>query len=155
MSRVTLWVLASAVFAFFVGAVEIRGAAGAPTLDDRVYAIAAELMCPVCGGQTVAESNSALAEQMRTIIRERLHAGQTREDIIAYFVGQFGEGILAAPPPRGGGLPIWLAPAIVIGIGLVALSRYVRRMSRAAPSPLPAPTPAEAEAVKRELRDLD
>lgn len=155
MSRGTLRVLAAAAVALCAIAGEIGGAAGRPTLDDRVYAIAAELMCPVCGGQTVAESNSELAEQMRAIIRERLRAGQAREEIIAYFVGQFGEGVLATPPPRGGGLPLWLAPAVVMGVGLAVLSRYMRRASRAARSPLPSPTPAEADAIRRDLRDLD
>jgi cytochrome c-type biogenesis protein CcmH len=92
-----------------------------------VYAIARELMCPVCGGQTVAESSSQLAVQMRDEIRDRLRAGGTREEIIAYFVGQFGEGVLAAPPARGGALLLWLAPPLALVAGLAILIRFVRR----------------------------
>ncbi len=101
--------------------------AAAQSIEDRVYAIAGELMCPVCGGQTVAESSSQLAVQMRDEIRKRLRAGQSREDIIAYFVGQFGEGVLAAPPARGGGLVLWLAPPLALLAGLVIVIRFVRR----------------------------
>lgn len=156
MTRGVLWTLAiaSAVCWIWIGTPH---ASAAPTLDDQVYAIAAALMCPVCGGQTVAESGSQLAGQMRVIIRERLQAGQTREEIIAYFVGQFGEGILAAPPPRGSGLAVWLVPPAALAIGLIVLRRFIRRTpgdARAGPLP-PPPTPAEAEQIRRDLRELD
>ncbi|MDI6772565.1 MAG: cytochrome c-type biogenesis protein CcmH [bacterium] len=135
-------------------------AQAAPTLDDQIQAIANELMCPVCAGQTVAESGAQLAVQMRAIIRERLQQGQTREQIIAYFVVQFGEGVLAAPPRRGIGLLLWLSLPLVLGIGFLVLRRFVRRNSaggssapgRSAPRP---PTPAEAERIERRLRELE
>jgi cytochrome c-type biogenesis protein CcmH len=126
-----------------------------PTLEDQVYAIAHDLMCPVCAGQTVAESNSALAGQMREIIRERLQQGQTRQEIIAYFVAQFGEGVLAAPPRRGGALLLWLSPPVALLAGLFVLSRYLARHRARAQPPVPRPTPQEAEQIQRELRDLD
>lgn len=114
-------------------------------------------MCPVCSGQTVAESSSQLAEQMRSIIRERLQAGQTREEIIGYFVTQFGEGVLAAPPPRGSGLVLWLSLPVALVAGVLVVRRFVRRgLSRTGPVHAPPPaTPAEAEQIERELRRLD
>lgn len=131
-----------------------------PTLDDQIQAIASELMCPVCAGQTVAESGAQLAVQMRTIIRDRLQQGQTREQIIAYFVAQFGEGVLAAPPRRGIGLLLWLSLPLVFGIGFFVLTKLVRRNATgessvpARPAPRP-PTPAEAERIERKLRELE
>jgi cytochrome c-type biogenesis protein CcmH len=116
-------VIAAGAIAFL----SVDPAVAAQTLEDQVYAIARELMCPVCGGQTVAESSSQLAVQMRDEIRDRLRAGQTREEIIAYFVGQFGEGVLAAPPARGSALLLWLAPPLALLAGLVILIRFVRR----------------------------
>ena len=155
MRRAALCAVLAAVVIGWTSAASPGAAEAAPTLDDQVYAIAAQLMCPVCGGQTVAESGSQLAEQMRAMIRERLRAGQTRDEIIAYFVGQFGEGILAAPPPRGGGLTLWLLPPVALGIGLAILRRFVRRtVAPARPAPSP-PTPDEAEQIKRALRELD
>jgi cytochrome c-type biogenesis protein CcmH len=129
----------------------------APTLDDRIDAIAKDLMCPVCSGQTVADSNSQLAGQMRQIIRERLQAGQTREEIIAYFVAQFGEGVLASPPPHGGGLVLWLSLPVALVAGVFIIRHFIRR-NAAASRPLPAPpppTPAETEEIERELRRLE
>jgi len=105
-------------------------ALAAPASEDTVYSIARELMCPVCSGQTVAESDSAVAVQMREQIRERLARGETREQILAYFVSQFGEGVLAAPPKRGAGLALWLAPVGVFGVGFVVLMRYLRKITR-------------------------
>lgn len=108
----------------------------APTLEDQVHGIARELMCPVCAGQTVAESNSQLAVQMRSQIRERVARGETREQILAYFVSQFGEGVLAAPPKRGAGLALWLAPIAAFAVGVVVMVRYLRKITRpGAPQP--------------------
>jgi len=136
-------------------AVGLVSTATAATLDDQVYAIAGELMCPVCAGQTVAESSSALAGQMREIIRARVRQGQTREQIIAYFVAQFGEGVLAAPPRRGGGLWLWLAPPGVLVVGLLLVNRYLRRVRPGHRPPPPPPTQAEAEQIRRDLSALD
>lgn len=110
----------------------------APSLEDQVYAIARELMCPVCAGQTVAESNSQLAVQMRDEIRARLQRGESREQIIAFFVGQFGDSVLAAPPRRGLGLAVWLTPVVAFLIGAAILVRFLqgaRRRPSAEPRP--------------------
>lgn len=100
------------------------------TLDDRVREIARELMCPVCEGQTVAESSSELAAQMRALIKERLVQGQTREEILAYFVSRYGESILAAPPKRGLGLVVWLGPLLVLLFAVALAGRTLRRWTR-------------------------
>lgn len=139
-------------------AVAQPAAQGAPTLEDQVHAIAKDLMCPVCAGQTVADSDSQLAQQMRTEIRQRLRAGQTREEIIAYFVGQFGEGALASPRPKGSGLVLWLSLPVAFLAGLLILRRFLRgnlAAAKARSAPPPAPTPEEAEAIARALRALD
>lgn len=151
MSRAARLVGVALVVACVAGGV----ASAAPSLDRQVYAIAKELMCPVCAGQTVAESGSALAVQMRQIIRERLQQGQSKDEIIAYFVSQFGESVLAIPPRHGGGLVIWLAPPAALVAGLVLLQRFVRRHKGAAPAAAPPPTAREAEQIARELRDMD
>jgi cytochrome c-type biogenesis protein CcmH len=147
------------VVAIFMAAVGSGAVARAgPTLEDQVDAIGRELMCPVCAGQTVADSGSQLAEQMRAEIRKRLQAGQTREEIINYFVGQFGEGVLARPPARGGGLVLWLSLPLALLVGAVILRRFLKRNLAAARVPSagpPPPTPEEAERIAQALRSLD
>jgi cytochrome c-type biogenesis protein CcmH len=104
----------------------VGGVSGA-TLDDQVYAIAGQLMCPVCAGQTVAESDSALAREMRAIIRQKLQAGETRDQILRYFVAQFGESILAEPRPGGVALILYGATPVALILGVVAAILFIRR----------------------------
>lgn len=99
----------------------------AQTLDDRVYAVARQLMCPVCAGQTVAESDSSLAGEMRAVIRQKLVEGATGDEILRYFVSQFGEGVLAEPPRRGMGILLYVGPFLALALGLVIAAVYIRR----------------------------
>lgn len=127
-SHVSRWVLIWAIVCLFAAV-----AVAAPSLEDQVNAIAGDLMCPVCEGQTVAESNALLAQQMREIIRERLRRGENHEQILAFFVTQFGESVLATPPKRGATLALWLAPLAVFALGTAGVLVYLRRMVRVRP----------------------
>jgi len=102
-------------------------AASAASLDDRVYAIARQLMCPVCAGQTVAESDSALAREMKAIIRQKVQAGEPSDQILRYFVGQFGESVLAEPRPGGVSLILYAAPPLALIVGLIIAIVFIRR----------------------------
>jgi len=149
MRRVARFSVGSLILTFLAATM------AAASTEDQVYAIARELMCPVCAGQTVAESSSTLAVQMRQIIRERLGQGQTRDQIIAYFVAQFGEQVLASPPRRGGGLLIWLIAPAALCAGFAVLQRFVRRSPGGARPPRSQPTPRESEEIARQLREMD
>lgn len=104
--------------------------AAAQPLDERAHAIARQLMCPVCEGQTVAESSSELAAQMRTTIKVMLEQGRGREEILAYFARRYGESILAAPPKRGFNLIAWVGPFAVLlfgmGLAILTVMRWTR-----------------------------
>ena len=89
----------------------------ADTLEDQIAEISGELMCPVCEGQSVAESNAQLARDMRAIIKTKLLEGKSKEEIIDYFVSSYGETILASPPPRGFSIILWLLPVLSVLIG--------------------------------------
>lgn len=103
------------------------------TLDQRVYDVASQLQCPICQGESAADSPSGLAQQMRAVIRERLQQGQSEQQVIAYFVSTYGEGIRESPPMSGFTLIMWLGPLVmlVVGIWLVTI---VARQWRAAPA---------------------
>jgi cytochrome c-type biogenesis protein CcmH len=121
------------VFALVV--VATRGPAHPPTFPERVNAIASNLRCPVCQNLSVADSPSELARDIRAEIGRRLRAGQTKEQIDAFFVAKFGRWILLTPDAGGIGLVAWLAPAIAIAAGgLVAWAVVLHRRRR----PLPA-----------------
>ncbi|HLY64609.1 MAG TPA: cytochrome c-type biogenesis protein CcmH [Chloroflexota bacterium] len=95
--------------------------AGSQALDDQALAIANQLQCPVCENVTVAYSNSTLASEMRQVIREKLAQGETRDQIIQYFVDRYGEAILTQPPKHGLNLLVWLLPAGGLLGGLAVL----------------------------------
>lgn len=97
----------------------------AESLDDRVNEIAHQLMCPVCQGQSVAESNSNLAQDMRQIIRKQLEEGKSKEEVIAYFVNRYGDTILASPPPKGVNWLLWALPALAIVFGGFGIGVYL------------------------------
>lgn len=98
--------------------------------DSKVYEIADELMCPVCSGQTVANSNSDLARDMRSIIKKMLKQGKTEEQIISYFTERYGDTILASPPKRGVNLILWLLPLTGLIAGFAFLVIYLRNETR-------------------------
>ena len=100
----------------------VLDASAAKSIDDQVKEISYLLMCPVCQGQSVGESNSNLAHDMRDLIRKQLEEGKSKEEILAYFVNSYGESILASPPPKGINWLLWLLPGVAIvfgGLGII------------------------------------
>lgn len=97
--------------------------------------IAADLMSPACPGRTLINCTSGYAEQWRELIRQKLAQGETKAQIIQYFVNMRGEEILAAPPTRGFALTAWLFPIFVIvnGAGLIIALTYRWTKKRAQP----------------------
>ena len=95
------------------------------TIEDQVAEISGELMCPVCEGQSVAESNAQLARDMRAVIKTKLLEGNTKEEIMDYFVSSYGETILASPPPKGFSVILWLLPVLSVLIGGAIILRTI------------------------------
>ncbi len=94
---------------------------------NKVYDISNELMCPVCKGQTVAESNSQLALSMKEVVRIKVSEGKSKEEILDYFILQYGDTILAKPPIRGFNLLLWILPP---GILVLSILLWVIRVKR-------------------------
>ena len=131
------------------------GAPGAVP-EEEVHHIAMQLRCPVCQNLSVADSPSEMAKEMRGLIRDRLERGETREEVMAYFVSKYGEWILLSPRPSGFNLIVWILPfaAVLAGaVGIFAVVRHwnVRARVRAAGMAAPSPDPAYLERVRREL----
>jgi cytochrome c-type biogenesis protein CcmH len=89
--------------------------------------LASELRCPVCQGNSIQDSPSELAQQMRDLIRDQLRAGKTPDEVRAYFVDKYGEWILLAPKAQGLNLIVYLVPFVAILVGGFVVWRTVRR----------------------------
>ena len=125
----------------------------AATVDEAVVQeIGSGLRCVVCQNLSVADSPSEMANQMRGVIRERLAAGDTPEQVVHYFVDKYGEWILLSPAPHGFNLVVWLAPALAVLVGLVAVALLLRRWTRPRDTRPAGPVdPAMRERIRREI----
>ncbi len=101
-----------------------------PLLEERAQALDRQLICPVCPGETLNQSQATLAKQMRQILRDRLADGQTEQEITDYFVSVYGEMVLAAPPKRGFLLTAWLVPPAALLAGITVLVLTIRKLRR-------------------------
>jgi cytochrome c-type biogenesis protein CcmH len=122
----------------------------ADALDDGVRRVALQLQCPVCEGETAADSPSGLAADMRAVIRTRLAAGVGDQQILDEFVASYGDSILTEPPKRGISLGVWLGPTIGVMLGAVVLGMLLRSWRR---SPSARTTALAGAALDPEVAD--
>ena len=126
--------------------------AAAPVSEETVHDVAAQLRCVVCQSLSVADSPSETAHQMRGVIRERLAAGETPDQVKAYFVEKYGEWILLAPKDP----LLWVIPVAGVLTALGALTWWLSsRRVPASPPVQPQPTaPTDDPYRRRILREL-
>ena len=109
-----------------------------PALESRARAISTGLRCLVCRNETIDDSDASLARDLRILLRERLTAGDTDAQAVAFIVDRYGEYVLLNPTRDGVNLILWLAgPAMLItGLGVAALYLRRRRTSTGPDAPL-------------------
>jgi cytochrome c-type biogenesis protein CcmH len=121
-----------------------------PALEARARAISAQLRCLVCQNQSIDDSNADLARELRVIVRERLAAGDTDEQVLQYLVDRYGEYVLLQPVIAPHTILLWSAAPIVLVIGGIAIVLAARR-KRQAPADI-APLTAEEQRALDELQ---
>jgi cytochrome c-type biogenesis protein CcmH len=109
-----------------------------PVLEARARAISKELRCLVCQNQSIDDSGADLAHDLRLIVRERLAAGDSDDQVKAYLVARYGDFILLDPPFKAKTLLLWSGPALVLllGAGAIVLAYRRRRMDVSPPAAL-------------------
>ena len=123
--------LLSATVSEPVWAVEPDEVLGDPALESRAREISSGLRCLVCRNESIDESSAELARDLRLLVRERLVAGDSDAEVVAYIVARYGEYVLLNPPARGSTWILWLAgPALALGGAAVAFG-FVRRRAAA------------------------
>ncbi|WP_368183677.1 cytochrome c-type biogenesis protein CcmH [Aestuariibius sp. HNIBRBA575] len=101
-----------------------------PVLERRARDISAGLRCPVCQNESIDESNATLARDLRILLRERLVAGDSDADAIAYIVDRYGEYVLLKPTTSGANWILWLAGPAVLLMGLGIGYKTVRKRAQ-------------------------
>ncbi|ABD55070.1 cytochrome c-type biogenesis protein [Jannaschia sp. CCS1] len=97
-----------------------------PVLEERARGISSGLRCLVCRNESIDESNADLARDLRLLVRERLVAGDTDEEAVAYIVARYGEYVLLRPTFDGSTIALWLAGPLLLLAGLGLSLTYVR-----------------------------
>ena len=86
-----------------------------------------EIMCPVCDGQTLDQSQSLIAEDMKNTIKEKVSQGYNKEEIKNYFVARYGEGVIAYPKVEGFNIFAYLIPIVGLIFSLLIFGFYIRK----------------------------
>lgn len=125
--------------------------------DDQVNAIAKQMFCPVCESTPLDVCPTQACAQWRELIREKLAAGWSEQEIKDYFVEQYGARVLAAPPAQGFNWLAYLVPPIAILAGVFILLRAMRSWKQPAAaieSELPQPSIVQDEYTRRLEEEL-
>ncbi|EAQ13562.1 MULTISPECIES: cytochrome c-type biogenesis protein [Maritimibacter] len=102
-----------------------------PAMEARARAISAELRCVVCRGENIDESNAAIARDLRLLVRERLVAGDTNDEVIDFVVDRYGEYVLMKPTTGGANILLWGAGPALFLIAAAGAIIYLRGRSTA------------------------
>ena len=111
-----------------------------PVLEARARALSKELRCLVCQNQSIDDSEADLAGDLRRVVRERLLAGDSDEQIIRFVAERYGDFALLRPPFKTSTYILWVGPGVilVVGIGVVWIFLRRRRAAPIAAAPLTA-----------------
>ncbi len=107
-----------------------------PKLEARARALSAELRCMVCQNESIDESHADLARDLRLLVRERLQAGDSDDQIRAFLVRRYGDFILLKPPFKLETWLLWGAPFLVLLTGACIILVARRRQQSIAPANL-------------------
>ena len=117
------------------------------TEEQRFRDLSAELRCLVCQNQSLADSNAALAQDLRTELYEQVLSGNSRDEIISFMTDRYGEFILYKPKFNSGTFLLWLTPFVFLFIAVFFLVRFSRKLNKIVEQPV-------AEAELKEVRAL-
>tara|TARA_B100000408_G_scaffold138386_1_gene131864 strand:+ start:1358 stop:1879 length:522 start_codon:yes stop_codon:yes gene_type:complete len=97
--------------------------------EDRINQINSVIMCPVCPGESIDQSQNEIASNMRAIVKDLVSQGKTEDEIKDYFVGKYGPVILLEPSTEGISMYVWIVPPIALTFAMIAvgLAVYVMR----------------------------
>ncbi len=103
---------------------------GAPEIHGRVMGVSEELRCLVCQGQSLADSNSDFAKDMRAQIQEMMEGGMSDRQVVDFMVVRYGDYVRYRPPFKASTILLWFGPFILLGVGVAVLYANVLRRGK-------------------------
>jgi cytochrome c-type biogenesis protein CcmH len=143
--RFVLALIAALLFSGSAFAVQPDEVLKDPVLEKRARTISAGLRCLVCQNQSIDDSDAQLAKDLRLLVRERLVAGDTNDEVENFLVQRYGEFVLLKPTFGTHTLLLWLTPALVLVLGGLGAYAAMRRR----------PQPAAASLDEEERKALE
>jgi len=104
-----------------------------PVAEARAEEVGKGLRCLVCQSESIEESDADLARDLRTIVRERVVAGDSNQQILDYVVSRYGDYVLLKPPFKSTTLVLWMGPLVLLGIGILLAFSVFRRRQKIEP----------------------
>ena len=126
-SNVLVWLIVPVIAIVVVIVGLWPGGESTPDPEARAYNLSVRLKCPICAAESIAGSQTDLAQDLRARIDDEIAAGRTDDEIIAMFVASYGEQVLLDPPSTGWGAALWAVPLGVLIAGGVAIFGLRRR----------------------------
>lgn len=143
--------LSAVIWPAAVFAVEPNEMLSDPALEARARALSRDLRCLVCQNESIDDSGAALAHDIRVLVRERIKAGDTDQQVVDFLVARYGEFVLLKPPLSWHTAALWGLPPGLLLIGILVMIVMARRRAE-----VPATgtlTPAEEARVEQLLRE--
>jgi cytochrome c-type biogenesis protein CcmH len=124
-----------------------------PVLEARARALSKELRCMVCQNESIDDSEAPLAHDLRVLVRERLKAGDTDQQVLGFLVARYGEFVLLRPPLSWHTVALWGLPPAALLIGGVIIVLDLRRRRKMIPAAEERLSSSEEARVAALLRD--
>lgn len=147
-----LCVVLGLLLAVSASAVEPSERLADPVLEARARGLSQQLRCLVCQSESIDDSHADLAHDLRVLVRERLTAGDTDQQVLDYLHARYGDYVLLDPPVERATWVLWFGPGIVLVLVLASVGYAARRRRPASPPPLNADERARLDALLRDGR---
>jgi cytochrome c-type biogenesis protein CcmH len=144
LSVLTLLIVLSA---FSVSAVEDKFSFDTPAQRESFLKLTAELRCPMCQNQNIADSDAMIAHDMRRKVYALLKQGKTEQEVIDFMKSRYGDFVHYQPPVTAATLWLWAGPVLFIFIALIVV---IRRKSVTPPEDMAAKLAKADEMLERE-----
>ena len=119
-----------------------------PAREERAREIGKQLRCLVCQNQSIFDSNANLAKDLRLVVRERIEAGDSDREVLAFVSERYGDYVLLNPPVKQATFVLWAAPLVLLAAALGLGGVYLRRRRVVSDASL---SEAESEAAQQLL----